>query len=206
MDASGTSRRKFLQASGGTLGMAWLAASWPQVVAAAEHAHQMAMDSADRSKFLLLSAAQARDVDAIASQIVPSGATPGAHEAGVVYFIDHVNAGLWKEHGQEFVAGLTDFQAKCAKHHPGVAQFADLSFGDQTAYLKHMEHTPFFGGMRFLTVLGLLALPSYGGNAGKLGWKLVGFVDQHAWQPPFGHYDAEYAGFVPYAKTAGQQS
>ena len=207
MDATDSSRRKFLQASGGTLGLAWLATCWPQVVAAAEHAHSMAMaDTADRSKLLLLTAAQARDVDAIASQIVPSGATPGAHEAGVVYFIDQVHAGLWKENGPEFVAGLTDFQARCAKHHPGVAQFADLPFDDQTAYLKHIERTPFFGGMRFLTVLGLLALPSYGGNADKLGWKLVGFVDQHAWQPPFGHYDAEYAGFVPYAKAAEQQS
>ena len=207
MDATGSSRRKFLQASGGTLGLAWLATCWPQVVAAAEHAHSMAMaDTADRSKLLLLTAAQARDVDAIASQIVPSGATPGAHEAGVVYFIDQVHAGLWQENGPEFVAGLADFQARCAKHHPGVAQFADLPFGDQTAYLKHIERTPFFGGMRFLTVLGLLALPSYGGNADKLGWKLVGFVDQHAWQPPFGHYDAEYAGFVPYAKSAEQQS
>jgi gluconate 2-dehydrogenase gamma chain len=207
VDTTDSSRRKFLQASGGTLGLAWLATSWPQVVAAAEHAHSMAMaDTADRGKFLLLTAAQARDVDAIASQIVPSGATPGAHEAGVVYFIDHVHAGLWQERGPEFVAGLTDFQAKCAKHHAGVAQFADLSVDDQTAYLKHMENTPFFGGMRFLTVLGLLALPTYGGNADKLGWKLVGFVDQHAWQPPFGHYDAEYAGFVPYAKTAEQRS
>jgi gluconate 2-dehydrogenase gamma chain len=186
--------------------MAWLAASWPQVVAAAEHAHQMAGDTADRSKFLLLTPAQARDIDAIASQIVPSGATPGAHEAGVVYFIDHVHAGLWQEDSQEFVAGLTEFQASCAKHYAGAAQFADLSATDQHAYLKHMEHTPFFGQMRFLTVLGLLALPSYGGNADKLGWKLVGFVDQHAWQPPFGHYDAEYAGFVPYAKATEQQS
>jgi hypothetical protein len=25
-------------------------------------------------------------------------------------------------------------------------------------------------------------------------------VDQHAWQPPFGHYDARYAGFEPYDK------
>jgi gluconate 2-dehydrogenase gamma chain len=207
MDPFGTSRRNFLQASGGALGMAWLTASWPGVVAAAEHAHAMATaDTANRSKLLLLSAAQARDVDAIASQIVPSGATPGAHEAGVVYFIDQVHAGRWKENGQEFVTGLTDFQARCAKHHPGVAQFADLPFDDQTAYLRHVEHTPFFGGMRFLTVLGLLALPSYGGNAGKLGWKLVGFVDQHAWQPPFGHYDAGYAGFVPYAKTTEQPS
>ena len=118
----------------------------------------------------------------------------------------HVHAGLWKAHAQEFVAGLATFQAQCARHYAGVAQFADLPAADQLAYLKHMEHTPFFGGMRFLTVLGLLALPSYGGNADKLGWKLVGFVDQHAWQPPFGHYDAGYAGFVPYAKAAEQQS
>jgi gluconate 2-dehydrogenase gamma chain len=206
MDASRTSRRQFLQASGGTLGVAWLATCWPEVVAAAEHAHQMAADTTDRSKFRLLTPAQARDVDAIASQIVPSGATPGAHEAGVVYFVDQVHSGVWQAHAPAFIAGLTDFQAKCAKHHAGVAQFADLAFDDQTAYLKHVEHAPFFGSMRFLTVLGLLALPSYGGNAGKLGWKLVGFVDQHAWQPPFGHYDAEYAGFVPYAKVAEQRS
>lgn len=199
MDSSGTSRRQFLQATGGTLGLAWLATSWPQVVAASEHGHAMASaDTADRSKLLFLTPAQARDVDAIASQIVPSGATPGAHEAGVVYFIDKMHAGHWQDHGKEFVAGLTDFQARCAKHHAGTAQFADLPFDEQTAYLRHVERTPFFSGMRFLTIIGLLALPSYGGNADKAGWKLVGFVDQHAWDPPFGHYDAEYTGFVPY--------
>jgi gluconate 2-dehydrogenase gamma chain len=206
MDTTGTSRRQFLQSSGGALGLAWLATSWPQVVAAAAHAHQMAGDSADRSKLLLLTPAQARDVDAIASQIVPSGATPGAHEAGVVHFIDQVHAGVWQEHAPDFVAGLDDFQARCARHHPGVAQFADLSFEDQTAYLHHVERTPFFGNMRFLTLIGLLALPSYGGNADKLGWKLVGFVDQHAWEPPFGHYDANYPGFLPYANVAGAKA
>jgi gluconate 2-dehydrogenase gamma chain len=206
MDASGTTRRQFLQAAGGTLSMAVLAASWPQLVAAAEHAHQMAADTADRSKFRWLTAAQARDVDAIATQIVPSGTTPGAHEAGVVYFIDQVHSGVWQARAADFSAGLTDFQAKCARHHAGVAQFADLPYDDQTAYLVHMQHEPFFGGMRFLTVLGLLALPSYGGNAGKLGWKLVGFNDQHAWQPPFGHYDAGYTGFVPYPKAAEPRS
>jgi hypothetical protein len=49
-------------------------------------------------------------------------------------------------------------------------------------------------------VLGLLALPSYGGNAGKAGWKLVGFDDRHVWEPPFGHYDRDYAGFEHYAR------
>jgi gluconate 2-dehydrogenase gamma chain len=200
MDSTGSSRRQFLQATGGTLGLAWLATSWPQVIAAAEHAHATATaDTADRSTLRFLTPSQARDIDAIASQIVPSGATPGAHEAGVVYFIDQMYAGHWQERGQELLAGLTDFQVRCAKHHPGTAQFADLPFDEQTGYLRHVEKSPFFNGMRFLTVIGLLALPSYGGNADKAGWTLVGFVDQHAWDPPFGHYDAEYTGFVPYA-------
>jgi gluconate 2-dehydrogenase gamma chain len=25
-------------------------------------------------------------------------------------------------------------------------------------------------------------------------------VDQHAWEPPFGHYDVDYPGFQPYTK------
>jgi gluconate 2-dehydrogenase gamma chain len=200
MNSTGESRRKFLQASGGALGLAWLAASWPQIAAAAAHGHGMAAstEAVDRTKFAFLSASQARDVDAIAAQIVPSGATPGAREAGVVYFIDQMHAGHWQHFAKEFVEGLADFQARCAKHHPGTAQFADLPFDEQTAYLQHVDKSPFFNGMRFLTIIGLLALPSYGGNADKQGWKLVGFVDQHAWDPPFGHYDREYTGFVPY--------
>jgi hypothetical protein len=207
MDSQGTARREFLQGAGGALGAAWLAAHWPQIASAAEHAHAMSMaDTADRTQFLVLNAAQARDIDAIASQIVPSGATPGAHEAGVVYFIDHIYKGTWSTRAADFIAALTAFQAACARHHPGTAQFADLSSEDQLAYLKHIEHSPFFGQMRFLTVLGLLGNPRYGGNAGKLGWKLVGFDDQHVWEPPFGYYDKEYAGFVPYAKPSGSHS
>lgn len=207
MDSDGASRRRFLQTSGGTLGFAWLTANWPQVAAAAQHGHAMAAgDTADRSKFKLLNPAQARDVEAIAAQIIPSGSTPGAREAGVAYFIDHIHTGAWSGGAKDFIAGLTDFQTRCAKHHPGVAQFADLSHDEQLAYLQHVERTPFFGQMRFLAVLGLLALPSYGGNADKLGWKLVGFIDQHAWQPPFGYYDAGYEGFKPYDTTAGRNS
>jgi hypothetical protein len=29
---------------------------------------------------------------------------------------------------------------------------------------------------------------------------MVGFVDRHVWEPPFGHYDADYPGFEPYTK------
>jgi gluconate 2-dehydrogenase gamma chain len=49
-----------------------------------------------------------------------------------------------------------------------------------------------------LTVLGVLASPKYGGNYQASGWKMMGFVDRHAFSPPFGYYDREYTGFVPY--------
>jgi gluconate 2-dehydrogenase gamma chain len=206
MDSDGASRRRFLQASSGTLGFAWLAANWPQVAAAAQHGHEMAAANPPERRFQLLTPAQARDVEAIAAQIIPSGSTPGAREAGVVYFIDHIHAGAWAGGAKDFIAGLTDFQVRCARHHRGVAQFADLSHDDQLAYLQHVERTPFFSQVRFLSVLGLLALPSYGGNADTVGWKIVGFIGQHAWQPPFGYYDAGYEGFKPYDAAAGHVS
>ena len=207
MDSDGASRRRFLQASGGTLGFAWLTANWPAVAAAAQHGHSMAtVDVADRGKLQLLTPAQARDLEAITAQIIPSGSTPGAREAGVVYFIDHIHAGAWSGGAKDFIAGLTDFQARCARHHPGVAHFADLAHDDQLAYLQHVERTPFFGQVRFLSVVGLLALPSYGGNVDAVGWKIVGFIEQHAWQPPFGYYDAGYEGFKPYDTGAGRSS
>ena len=205
MESNTGSRREFLQGAGGTLGIAWLATHWPGIAAAAEHAHEaMAADTADRSRFLVLSAAQARDVDAIVAQIVPSGATPGAREAGVVYFIDHVHAGVWKSGSAGFLERLEAFRASCARHYGGTQSFADLAADDQLAFLTHKEHTPFFGELRFLTIIGLLALPSYGGNAGKSGWQLVGFVDRHVWEAPYGEYDKDYAGFEPYPGTKVQ--
>jgi gluconate 2-dehydrogenase gamma chain len=199
MNEPNTSRRQFLQASGGALGAGWLALHWPQVAAAAEHAHAAATGEAPR-EFKLLTPAEARDVEAIAAQIVPGGATPGAREAGVVYFVDHIHVGLYAAQVDTFRAGLAAFQQDVAKAHPDAGPFADLPGPAQLAYLTSIERTPFFERMRFLTVLGLLALPSYGGNRDKSGWKMVGFVDQHVWEPPFGHYDAGYPGFKPFAK------
>ena len=198
MNRSETTRRHFLRVSGGTLGAAWIGAHWPALVAAAGHAHAAAAGTAERA-LRLLSPGQARDVEAIAAQLVPSGETPGAREAGVVHFIDQVHTGPYAAHAADFLADLTAFQAEFAARNPAAPSFADLADDAQLEYLRSIEATPFFGTMRFLTVLGLLALPSYGGNAGKLGWKLVGFVDQHAWTPPFGAYDREYPGFVPYS-------
>jgi gluconate 2-dehydrogenase gamma chain len=199
MNEHDASRRRFLQAGGGVLGASWLALYWPQIASAAQHAHAAATGEAPR-EFKLLTPAEARDVEAITAQIVPSGDTPGAREAGVVYFVDHIHTGLYAAQADSFRAELTAFRQEVAKAHPDGGSFADLPEPEQLAYLTGVEKSPFFERMRFLTVLGLLALPSYGGNRDKSGWKLVGFVDRHAWEPPFGHYDAGYAGFEPYSK------
>ena len=53
-----------------------------------------------------------------------------------------------------------------------------------------------------LTVLGTLSSAQYGGNYQGQGWKLMGFEDQHIFMPPFGYYDRDYAGFVPYGTEA----
>jgi hypothetical protein len=148
--------------------------------------------------FEFLKPAEAADVEAIAAQIVPSGATPGAREAHAAYFIDRALATFFAGWAPDFRAGLDDFQAGFRTSNPGVASFAAVSSDQQIAHLKTVDRTPFFETMRTLTVLGMFSSPTYGGNFRGMGWAMMGFADQHAFTPPFGYYDREYTRFVPY--------
>lgn len=188
------SRRSFLLAAGGSLSASWLAFSWPQVAHAAHAAHT-ANRAADAS-LSFLSSSEAADVSAIAAQIIPTDATPGAREAAVVFFIDRALATFFSRMAGTFRIQLGEFRALCRARHPEVAAFAALSSIQQIEVLKTIDHTPFFDSVRFLTVLGMFAMPGYGGNRDGVGWKLLGFEDQHVFQPPFGHYDRDYPGFV----------
>lgn len=195
MDTSSRSRRSFLLSTGGTLSGVWLAAHWPAVAAAAHHADEA---GADATHLSALSAAELAQVDAIASEIIPSGKTPGAHEAHAAHFVDHALGTFFAAMAPEFHASLTRFNQSFEAKYPGRGGFAAASREERIAFLKGAQSTPFFQTMRFLTVLGFLASPKYGGNAGGLGWKAIGFEDQHIFTPPFGYYDRDYAGFVPY--------
>ncbi len=148
--------------------------------------------------FAILTAAEAADIDALCAQIVPSGATPGAREAHAVYFIDKSLSTYFASMAGDFRLGLADFQTRFRAVDP-VGAFALAGAKVQEAFLKTVDRTPFFEAARFLTVLGLFSSPKYGGNYQGSGWRLMGFVDQHAFAPPFGHYDAQYHGFVPYS-------
>jgi len=201
-DLEGTSRRSFLLSSGSLFTTAWLGTQWAAITAAAHHAADMA--AADLAAapqwtgFKFLSESESKDVDAIAGQIVPSGATPGAREAHAVYFIDRAMSTFFAGWSAEFRAGLTEFQSKFHALHPDATSFAAAGSGTQIAFLQTVDRTPFFETARMLTVLGMFSSPKYGGNTEGVGWKMIGFEDRHAFTPPFGHYDANYTGFVPY--------
>lgn len=190
------SRRTFLQGSGALVGGA-LALTSPAVAAAAKAA-QKAFASKARFKALLMP--EATVLEAIAAQIIPTDDTPGAREAGVIYFFDQALATFMSGAAGFLRDGLDEFNVGVSERFPGSESFLALEPAQQVDYLKTREQTPFFQTVRFLTLAGMFALSKYGGNRDQAGWKLIGFDHRHVWRPPFGHYDAEY-----YAKQAAER-
>jgi len=183
-----STRRDFLRASASTFGSAWIAAQWPAIVAAASAARTA---QAAGAAFTHLSPDDARDLEAIAAQIIPTDDTPGAREAGVVYFIDAALGSFAAAQAGGLRDGLAALNAKV---NAPATRFAALDDPAQIALLKAEEKSPFFGQVRFLTLAGMFSLPSYGGNREDMGWKLLGFDHRHVWAPPFGYYDAQAGG------------
>ena len=194
------SRRQFLAAISNLASAGWIAMHWPLIAKAGEHAghHDMTAPPAALST---LSAAEAAEIDAITNLIVPGGASPGARDAQVLYFIDNALGTFFSAQLPAFRQGLSDFQTAYAARHGAGQLFSGSAEAQQTAWLHEVEETPFFLAVRRLTVLGLIALPKYGGNRDNAGLKLIGVIDSHFWEPPFGYYDQDYAGFVPYPGT-----
>ena len=195
------SRRQFLAAIGNLTSAGWIAMNWPQIAAAAEHAGHGAPDTTAHTTLTTLSAAEAAEVDAIANQIVPGGATPGARDAHVIYFIDNALGSFFAAQLPSFRKGLVEFGSAYAARNGAGAPFSAAPEAQQIAWLHEVDKTPFFMAVRRLTVLGLIASPKYGGNYDGVGSKLIGVEDRHVWTPPFGYYDKDYAGFEPYPGT-----
>src|SRR3569833_2871000 len=183
-------RRNFLLSTSGLFTSAWLASNWWSIASAAEHAHLSAQSPAPASmKFELLSAAEAADVEALSALILPAGKSGGgAREAHAVYFIDRALATFFADRATTFRKGLAEFQQAFHAAQPAAPSFAAAPAASQLAFLQTVERTPFFESARQLTILGTLSAPKYGGNVDGTGWKLMGFEDQHIFEPPFGYY------------------
>jgi len=180
------SRRRFIAAAGAGAASVWLTASPRDLIAAAKHA-------ATARRFEVLSAIDAADFEAFAAQIIPTDDTPGAREARVVHFVDKALTTFAKDQRADLEKGLKELRARAAKAQRGATSFAALPPDKQVAIIAAMEKDkhPFFENARSATIAGMLAMPEYGGNFNKIGWKWIGFEDKFSWGEPFGWYDRD---------------
>jgi len=165
-------------------------AALADIAAAQQHAHE-AVQSANPPPFQTLDPATAAELDAITSQIIPSTDGPGAHEAGVVYFIDRALSTFDANLRDDYHKGLAVVQQKRKEMFPASASIATLASPQQIQLIHAIEHTDFFQLLRTHTMYGFLGNPSYGGNRDRIGWKLIGFEDRMVFQHPFGYYDTD---------------
>ena len=190
MISDGLTRRTFLQGSGTFVGSTMMRAAAPSLVAVSQAACTARDEGA---AFENITSAEAREFIAIAARILPTTNTPGATEAGAVYFVDKAFGTFLADTLELARVQLAEFQSGITDAYPAADRFSDLDEADQDAYLKMKEQSPFFQGARFLTIFGVFGMSSYGGNRDDIGWKLLGMDGPpHAWSYPFGYYDAEY--------------
>ena len=154
-------------------------------------AHAQATISSPNPKFEYLDPATAAELDALTALIIPSDDGPGAHEAGVVFFIDRALATFAAEDRPSYRDGLATLQNSRAQFFPKSTSIHLLSQSEQITLLKSIQHSDFFDLLRTHTVLGFLGNPSYGGNRDGIGWQRIGFDHHMAYKPPFGYYDGQ---------------
>jgi gluconate 2-dehydrogenase gamma chain len=211
------SRRRFLFQAGIGVSAAWVSAHWPEMVSAATHAHQ-AVQSGAAYKFEFFTPAEATEIDALSARIIPTDDTPGAREAGVLYFIDRALVTFASGDQQKYRDGLVELQSAVREKLPGVEKFSAATAEQQDELLHTMEASQtekasrrrrvnsgqtFLEALRVQTIAGFLIDPETGlGNRGGVGWKLIGREPEHSFQPPFGYYDKDYPGWQPAPKMA----
>ncbi len=204
-------RRSFLINSGQGLGAAWLTSHWSATLAASAYARSAAVaDPAPKFKFF--TDEQAVEVIAITSRIIPSDDSPGAREAGAVYFIDSGLITIFPELQPIYRDGLLQFQDGISTMFPGTEKFSVASAEQQDQFLHEFDvNAPhvgrraryvaggktFFETIREHTVAAFLIDPEseYAANRSGVGWKWIGRDPAHSFQSPFGFYDKDYPGW-----------
>ncbi|MSU65881.1 MAG: gluconate 2-dehydrogenase subunit 3 family protein [Opitutus sp.] len=189
MDNREKSRRRFLIESAAGLSGAWVAANFAGIFAVADSVFAAAQ-SGQPISFRFFTPEQAKEIEAMAAQIIPTDDTPGAREAQVIHFIDGALATFDRTHQEQYTKGLADLEARTGRMFPGAIPFSALTSPQQIQVLTAMEKTPFFETVRTHAIIGFFASPVHGGNQGKVGWKLIGYDDSLNFTAPFGYYDS----------------
>jgi gluconate 2-dehydrogenase gamma chain len=186
MNSNAITRRLFLEQSAGVAGTAWARAVLPGLAAISQAA---CTAKEEKAPFTILQDAEAIEFEAMAARIIPTTDTPGAREAGVIYFFDQSFGTFNAPMLPMLRGGLEQLQAGIADGR----KFSELGEDEQDGLLEENQATPFFQMIRMMTFAGFFGLSDYGGNKDGVGWKLLGMDPaQHAHTSPFGYYDAEY--------------
>jgi gluconate 2-dehydrogenase gamma chain len=132
-------------------------------------------------------------VEAISSRILPSTDTPGAVEAGSVFYIDKALADPYRTQLPRYRAALAGLERHCVTSFG--KSFTAIDSAQQDAVLGMLEDgkigeveggAQFFELVRRHVMEGFFCEPYYGGNRDMLGWKLVGFPgQQYGYDDPY---------------------
>lgn len=132
-----------------------------------------------------LTRSEALTVEAVTTRILPSDATPGAKEAQVVYFVDHLLSTAYATQQSAYRNGVRRLNEVSRARYKRI--FVRLSAAEQDALLGQMERgelgewqdaAGFFAMIRGHTIEGMFADPKYHGNLNGVGWKLMG-AEEH---------------------------
>ena len=131
--------------------------------------------AAPAAGYAFFTAEEAKLVDALCQQILPSDELPGAREAGVLEYIDKQLSGALRRYAalyREGLAGVND------------AGFLKLSSDERERWFESAEAgrvpnvQPAFVRMVIdHTVQGFFGDPKHGGNQDRVGWKLLGYTE-----------------------------
>lgn len=152
---------------------------------------------------------EARVIVAACERILPADESgPGATQAGAMVYIDRQLAGPYGSDAYRYTRGPfaesaqgPEYQGRESPretYRAGIrglgADFAALNAARQDERLEAIEKTRFFQLLRQHTVEGMFCDPMHGGNAGLIGWQLVGYPGpQMSYRAEMGQYNG-----VPY--------
>jgi len=175
------SRRELLKRAGAAGVVAFIPVA--AIAAPSGVAGQVAAPAA-REPVGVLTAAEAVTLAAMCARLIPTDANgPGAAEAQAARYIDRALGGALSGSRAAYASGLAAVDGWAASSRG--ARFAALSAADQDRVLEDVAadaatgfpsgSAAFFNLVRAHTIEGTFCDPYYGGNAGFVGWDLIGY-------------------------------
>jgi gluconate 2-dehydrogenase gamma chain len=188
-DGRGISRRELLKRAGWVGAASAIIPAAAVVTSPADPAVAQAPAAAAtaalaREPLETLTAAESDVLEAICARLIPTDANgPGAAEARAAHYIDRALGGALRASRQAYASGLAALDRYANTSHG--AGFAKLPSAEQDLVLQAVASGAatgfpngsigFFNLVRTHTIEGTFSDPYYGGNAGFVGWDLLGY-------------------------------